>query len=181
MPVISGGVVQGPGNCLQQSVLFTETAGAGTYTGSVTIPAGCFLLEVIVHGVALWDNAGAVDMIVGDSQAVTGDPDGIFVITSLKSGGDLNATQSISVHWWQHRPDAHGRGLHRPDERRQRRQVLMPKLRRFPTDEVDEAPEVTEAPTLRRRPADKRYRRPHSDKSQRPDGAPSVETNPDAR
>lgn len=97
MAVISGGVVTGPGRILQQTVLFTETDGAGTYTGSVTVPGGAFLLEVIVHGVALWNNAGNVDMIVGDSQAVTGDPDGIFIITSLKSGGDLLATQSISA------------------------------------------------------------------------------------
>lgn len=97
MPVISGGNVQAPGRVLSQSVLFTETSGAGTYTGSVNVPGGSVLLEVIVHGIALWDNAGGVDMIVGDSQAVTGDPDGIFVITSLKSGGDLNATQSISA------------------------------------------------------------------------------------
>jgi hypothetical protein len=98
MPVIPGGsLVTGPGRVLHQAVLFTETSGAGTYTGSVEIPYGSFLLEVVVHGIALWDNAGTVDMIVGDSQASTGDPDGIFVITSLKSGGDLTAGQSISA------------------------------------------------------------------------------------
>ena len=97
MGVISGGVVAQPGQVLYESILFTETTGAGTYTGSVTIPAASVLLEVIVHGIALWNPSSTVDMIVGDSQAVTGDPDGIFIITSLKSGGDLNATQSISA------------------------------------------------------------------------------------
>jgi len=47
----------------------------------------------------------------------------------------------------------------------------MPKMRRFPDDiEEADASDVTEpeVPTLRRRPADKRWRRPHSDKSSRP-------------
>src|SRR5688572_18250094 len=44
---------------------FTETSGAGEYTASVVVPAGAYLIDVIVHGVAVWDNAGAVDMDVG--------------------------------------------------------------------------------------------------------------------
>lgn len=72
-------------------VTFTETAGAGTYTGSVSIPAGAALHDVIVNGVALWDNAGAVTMTVGD---VT-DPDGYFTAVNLKAT-DLLAGESIS-------------------------------------------------------------------------------------
>jgi hypothetical protein len=58
MPVISGGVVNGLAEVYAQEVTFTETAGAGTYTGSVTIPAGSTLIDVIVHAVAVWDNSG---------------------------------------------------------------------------------------------------------------------------
>jgi hypothetical protein len=38
---------------------FTETSGAGTYTGSVSVPAGATIQDIIVNGVALWNNAGA--------------------------------------------------------------------------------------------------------------------------
>jgi hypothetical protein len=70
---------------------FTETAGAGEYTASVTVPAGAYLIDVIIHGVAVWDNAGAVDMDVGFAGGTE-----IFDITSLKAGGDLLAAESIS-------------------------------------------------------------------------------------
>jgi hypothetical protein len=71
---------------------FTETDGAGTYTASVTVPAGAYLVDIIIHGVALWDNAGAVDMDVG----ISGTGTAYFDITSLKTGGDLVAGESIS-------------------------------------------------------------------------------------
>lgn len=74
-----------------KEVTFTETAGAGTYTGSVNIPAGATLLDIIVNGVALWDNAGAVTMKVGD---VT-DDDGYFTAVNLKAT-DLLAGESLS-------------------------------------------------------------------------------------
>lgn len=93
MPVISGGVVQQPGQLLFQEVTFTETAGAGTYTGSITVPAGAYLVDVLVHGVAVWDNAGAVSMTVGDAA----NTDGMFIITSLKSGGDLVAGETLGM------------------------------------------------------------------------------------
>lgn len=72
-------------------VTFTETAGAGTYTGSVAVPAGATLLDVIVNGVALWDNDGAVTMKVGDGS----DDDGYFTGVNLKAT-DLLAGESIS-------------------------------------------------------------------------------------
>ncbi len=80
------------GNLVQmKEVTFTETSGAGEYTGSVVVPAGAYLIDVIVHGVAVWDNAGAVDMDVGFAGDAT-----IFDITSLKAAGDLLAGESIS-------------------------------------------------------------------------------------
>lgn len=99
MPVISGGVVQGPGQLLFQEATFTETAGAGVYTARLTVPAGCYLVDVLVHGVAVWDNAGTVDMQVGDA-AVGGaeiDQNGIFVITGLKAAEDLVAGETIAA------------------------------------------------------------------------------------
>lgn len=70
---------------------FTETAGSGTYTGAVSIPAGATLLDIIVNGVALWDNAGACTMKVGD----VADDDGYYTGIDLKAT-DLLAGESLS-------------------------------------------------------------------------------------
>lgn len=71
-------------------VTFTETAGAGTYTGSVAVPAGATILDIIVNGVALWDNSGTATMVVGDT-----DDDGYYTGINLKAT-DLLAGESIS-------------------------------------------------------------------------------------
>jgi hypothetical protein len=71
-------------------VTFTETSGAGTYTGAVSLPAGATLHDIIVNGVALWNNAGAVTMKVGDT-----DDDGYYTAIDLKAT-DLLAGESIS-------------------------------------------------------------------------------------
>jgi hypothetical protein len=79
------------GNPVQASeVTFTETAGAGTYTGGVALPAGATVHDIIVNAVALWDNAGAVTMTVGDT-----DDDGYYTAINLKAT-DLLAGESIS-------------------------------------------------------------------------------------
>lgn len=91
MPVISGGVVNGQAKVKSQEVTFTEVGGALTYTGSVTIPAGATILDIIVNGVALWDNAGAVTMKVGD----VADDDGYYTGVNLKAT-DLLAGESLS-------------------------------------------------------------------------------------
>lgn len=72
-------------------VTFTETDGAGVYTGSVAVPAGATIHDIIINGVALWDNAGAVTMKVGD---VT-DDDGYYIGINLKAT-DLLAGESLS-------------------------------------------------------------------------------------
>jgi hypothetical protein len=69
---------------------FTETSGAGTYTGAVALPAGATLIDIIVNGVALWDNTGAVTMKVGDT-----DDDGYYTGINLKAT-DLLAGESLS-------------------------------------------------------------------------------------
>lgn len=92
MPVIAGGNVSGSSVVRSQEITFTEAGGILTYTGSVTLPAGSTLLEVVVHAVALWDNAGAVTMKVGD----VADDDGIFIGIDLKAT-DLIAAEGISA------------------------------------------------------------------------------------
>lgn len=82
--VATGHVVQ------TAEVTYTET-GAGTYTGSVTLPAGSTLIDVIINGVALWGAASSAAMIVGDAT----DPNGIYDAVNLKAT-DLLAGESIS-------------------------------------------------------------------------------------
>lgn len=84
------GIASGAYLVVSQEVTFTETAGAGTYTGAVAVPAGATILDIIVNGVALWDNAGAVTMKVGDT-----DDDGFYTAIDLKAT-DLLAGESIS-------------------------------------------------------------------------------------
>lgn len=67
------------------------TGVAGTYTGSVTQPAGSQLLDIILYGVALWNAGTSATGIVGDVS----DPDGYYTAIDLKAT-DLLATESIS-------------------------------------------------------------------------------------
>lgn len=69
---------------------FTEN-GAGTYTASVSVPAGATILDIIVNGVALWAAATSATMVVGDAT----DPDGYFTGVNLKAT-DLLAGESLS-------------------------------------------------------------------------------------
>lgn len=74
----------------EQSILFTE-AGAGTYTGTVALPAGAVVIDIIVHAIALWAAATSAALIVGDAV----DDNGFFASTDLKAT-DLLAGESIS-------------------------------------------------------------------------------------
>lgn len=71
-------------------VAFVED-GAGTYTGSVAVPAGATIVDIIVNGVALWAAASSATMIVGDGV----DPDGYYTGVNLKAT-DLLAGESLS-------------------------------------------------------------------------------------
>jgi hypothetical protein len=73
------------------SMRFVEN-GAGTYTGSKTLPADALLLDVIVHCEALWTAATSASLEVGDAA----DADGIFTAVDLKAT-DLIAAESISM------------------------------------------------------------------------------------
>lgn len=75
---------------MMQEVLFTETAGAGTYTGSIVLPAGNRIIDIGLDGIALWNASGTVTAEVGDED----DPDGFFTSTNLKAtdllAGEIN-------------------------------------------------------------------------------------------
>lgn len=76
---------------LAESLLFVEN-GAGTYTGSIIIPAGGTLIDVIVHAEALWASGTSAVLIVGDAT----DDDGIYAATDLKAT-DLLAGEAMSI------------------------------------------------------------------------------------
>jgi hypothetical protein len=84
VPVAGHGVVA-------KELEFTETTGAGVYTGSVTVPAGASILDIIVSGIALWNPATSALLDVGDA----GDADGYYTQVDCKAT-DLLAGESIS-------------------------------------------------------------------------------------
>jgi len=74
---------------VESEVLFTE-AGAGTYTGTIALPAGSRIIDIGVDGQALWTAGTSASMIVGDDD----DDDGFFTATDLKAtdllAGEIN-------------------------------------------------------------------------------------------
>lgn len=73
-----------------QSVQFTETSGAGTYTGAMSLPAGARIIDIGCDGIALWNSAGACALVVGDGNSANG----FFTSTDLKAtdllAGEIN-------------------------------------------------------------------------------------------
>lgn len=63
---------------------FTQTSAAGTYTGTVTVPAGALILDIKVWSTVLWDAGTSSTMKVGDT-----DDDGWY------TGIDLQATDLL--------------------------------------------------------------------------------------
>lgn len=78
----------------EREITFTETAGAGTWTGTVPIPAGAWVEDVVIQAVALWDSETTASLDAGLS---TTDPNGFFADVDLKAT-DLTAGQTISFH-----------------------------------------------------------------------------------
>jgi hypothetical protein len=79
------------GPIIAEEITFTETAGAGVYTGSVVLPAGATLIDIIVNGVALWTATTSATLKVGDAA----NDDGFYVGVDLKAT-DLLAGESLS-------------------------------------------------------------------------------------
>lgn len=73
-----------------QEVTFTETSGAGTYTGTMALPAGARIIDIGCDGIALWNSAGACALVVGDADSANG----FFTSTDLKAtdllAGEIN-------------------------------------------------------------------------------------------
>lgn len=70
------------------------TAGglaAGVYTASLNMPAGAHLIDILVEGIALWNNGTSATMIVGDAA----DDNGYYDAVNLKAT-DLLAGESLS-------------------------------------------------------------------------------------
>lgn len=90
--IVGGNVIEGGEAALfAEQMLFTETTGAGTYTGTVDLPAGAVLLDVQIHGVALWAATTSASLEVGDA----GDADGYWTAVNLKAT-DLLAGESLT-------------------------------------------------------------------------------------
>lgn len=99
-----------------KGITFAETVGAGVWTGSVNVPAGAFLVDIIVHAVALWDSETSAAMIVGD----VADPNGFFDAINLKAT-DLLVGESIS---FSHAGGKHGADLDVADGHVRRRYLV---------------------------------------------------------
>jgi hypothetical protein len=76
-----------------ESRSFTETAGAGTYTGAVVIPAGAIVLDVLWTNTATWAAATSATMKCGDVQ----DDDGFFINVNTKVAPAAGATISMML------------------------------------------------------------------------------------
>lgn len=70
---------------------FTETTGAGVWTGSVSVPADATILDIVINGVALWTSQTSATLKVGD----VADDDGFYTAVDLKAT-DLLAGESLS-------------------------------------------------------------------------------------
>jgi hypothetical protein len=84
------GVPAAAGLVLQQEVLFTQTSAAGTYTGTIPLPAGSRIIDIGEDGQVLWNAGTSASLIVGDDA----DPDGFFMSTNLQAtdllAGEIN-------------------------------------------------------------------------------------------
>jgi len=82
-----------PGTVRAESIRFVEADGtaAGVWSGSFEVPVGAMLVDVIVHGTALWTAGTSATLIVGDAT----DDNGIYTGVNLKAT-DLLAGESIS-------------------------------------------------------------------------------------
>jgi hypothetical protein len=82
-----------PGTVRSEAIRFIESAGdaAGVYSASFEVPSGAVLLDVIVHGQALWTAGTSATLIVGDAT----DDNGFYTAVNLKAT-DLLAGESLS-------------------------------------------------------------------------------------
>lgn len=89
-PGVATTAIRSDAGVIAKGINFTED-GAGTYTGTVDIPAGAIIRDVVIHNHVLWTAAVSASLEVGDAA----DPDGFFTAVNLKAT-DLLAGESIS-------------------------------------------------------------------------------------
>lgn len=89
--LVWNGTTWNPPGLVASELTFTETSAAGVYTGSVTVPAGATIHDIIVNAVTLWAAGTSATLKVGDAT----DDDGYFTGVNLKAT-DLLAGESIS-------------------------------------------------------------------------------------
>ena len=70
---------------------FTEENGKTSHTGSVVVPAGASILEIMVQNVVLWNDGTSATLKVGDGT----DDDGFYTGVNLKAT-DLTAGQTLT-------------------------------------------------------------------------------------
>lgn len=71
-----------------EEVTFTETAGTGVYTGSVSVPAGSTILDVVWRNTAVWTANTSATMKAG----VAADDDMFFTAVNVKSAPAADGT-----------------------------------------------------------------------------------------
>ena len=82
------GAQQAQGFVVAKEVTFTEAGAAGVYTGSVTVPAGAWLLDIKIYNSVYWTAGTSAAMIVGDGA----DPNGWFDDINLKGTDIVDAS-----------------------------------------------------------------------------------------
>lgn len=87
-----------PGTIRAESIRFVEADGtaAGTWTGTVKIPAGAFLIDCLVYASAVWTATTSATLQVGSSAGTGFDLDGFYAAVDLKAT-DLTAGQSLAL------------------------------------------------------------------------------------
>lgn len=69
------------GQSMTKEVTFAETTGAGVYTGTVAIPAGATVTDVIFRNTVVWAAGTSASMTCGDDDNATG----YFSATDVKT------------------------------------------------------------------------------------------------
>lgn len=74
---------------------FTETTGAGVYTGAIAVPAGSTIIDIKARSTALWTATTSALMIIGDAADDNGWFDAINLkATDLLVGEEINFLQT---------------------------------------------------------------------------------------
>jgi hypothetical protein len=89
-PVITGDASSGV--VVAKTISFVEDATSLTHTGSVVLPAGAVLLDIIVSGGVVWTATGTVTLKIGDTAVA----DGYFIGVNLKAT-DLLAGETLAI------------------------------------------------------------------------------------